>query len=407
MKLEQILLQNESIIASKREYITREVLSDINDKINDDKSIILTGLRQVGKTTILHQLRKSNDNSVYMTIRDKDSKEELENIINALFYRYDKKLFLIDEIQNVNDWGNWIIDIYNQFPEATFVISGSASISTRNTTGSARFRDVQVLPFSIDEYREFSKLKNVFIDEDSIFEKWAGKNAIPSFSNEKINNKDVKETYFNSYVYRDILKYEGNIDLNIVTSIIDKMSSNSSGEFNLSEIAESILGDKTSYSRSLIKSYFDLLERYNLIKALDRKNIEGSTMRTKKYYFNPHVYLIINECKFEELPNEKRGYFLESLVVFYCFKFESKHFIKQTNNSSKYPKQEVDLVVGKNWYEIKATDTVQKATKQLNKMFKEFNSQDVKTKSIVYLGPDLLTKSYDFINIKTLMKNNK
>jgi predicted AAA+ superfamily ATPase len=89
--------------------ITRDIYENIKKKLFKGKAIILTGPRQVGRTTFLEQLiaESSEQNISFLNCDEPDIKILLENVtstqLKALIGK--NRLVLIDEAQKVDQIG--------------------------------------------------------------------------------------------------------------------------------------------------------------------------------------------------------------------------------------------------------------------------------------------------------------
>ena len=151
----------------KRELgVERETLSDLKSLISAPQVVVVTGLRRVGKSTLLKQNAEKylKDNYYFVNFEDerllnfqvKDF-DLLHETLISLFG--EKKAFLFDEIQNVPQWERFVRRLHDQGYK--FVVTGSNAsllsqeLGTRLTGRSIR---VELFPFS---FREFLVLKQV------------------------------------------------------------------------------------------------------------------------------------------------------------------------------------------------------------------------------------------------------
>ena len=138
---------------------------------------IITGLRRVGKTTLMFQLidalLKENVNPFHILYFSFDeSQYALDEILE--FYQQEvlqgdirnhEKIFLfLDEIQKLPQWSEKIKMIYDLYPNVKITVSGSASIllfrhSRESLAG--RFFEYTIQPLN---FLEFLSFKNVEID---------------------------------------------------------------------------------------------------------------------------------------------------------------------------------------------------------------------------------------------------
>ena len=393
LKFNKILIEKVSML----EY-TRPAMEEIEKNIERDRSMILTGLRQIGKTTLLKQVLKNHSNeSLFILINSRTNLEELESILNQAVFTNKKTIILLDEIQELDGWGKWIVEIMGRYP-ATYILSGSASVDSINTTGSARFHNIVITPLSYREYIDFKKLEY----SKHNFNEYAGINAIFAYINDNVVNTNdmIYERYMETYIYQDMRRYEKNIKTSRLDTIINFFKTNTSGETIIGDLIDSQDGSKAK-QYNVVLQHMAALEKYHVIKVIKRQNLDGDIGKSYKVYLNPHLYLILNKVNFDDLPGSKKGYFLESFLLFYGYVPSS--YLRQPNNAKKYAKQEIDFCTNNKWIEVKATNKMNNIKTGLNKMFLEYNKKGL-AKEIISLSSVATIKNIKNVCFWDLLK---
>ena len=384
MKIKEILTKSDlhKEAASKLLY-RRDAYDLLKDSINKGLSLIITGLRQIGKTTIMKQLLNEIDGSVYVSIRPGTKKSELDELIRQLIIEYGKKMIFLDEIQRIKGWEDWLIDVYDDY-SIPFVVSGSSSLQSTDTNGSVRFFNYRMTPLSFTEYLDFTNKPNIPIT----FDEYAGANSIMRYTNaDELFKGDVFNDYMRKYVYVDMTQYNSNIKPDDINIILNFFKTNTSGEIVKKEIVDDGFGEGSIATKyRLLDKHIQWLVDYSVAKVLHRRNKELSQTKSYKIYMNPHLYLMLNNTSFNELPDEKKGYFIEAYLLFYGYVPDS-FYIRQMNNE-KYANQEVDFVSKGNWIEVKASTSTKNISKNLSKLFKESNGNHIKSKKIISFVKD-------------------
>ncbi len=167
-ELKQVLVEQREVILNKPLGIERSIIEKINEYKDLPHVIVFTGLRRVGKSTLLRQIISKHylDNDFYY-INFEDERlfnfkaENFNDIYETLIELYgEKQTFFIDEIQNIKHFETFV----RRFYEAgfKFFITGSnanllsVEIGTKLT---GRHLDVIVNPFSFIEYLHFNNVK--------------------------------------------------------------------------------------------------------------------------------------------------------------------------------------------------------------------------------------------------------
>jgi predicted AAA+ superfamily ATPase len=149
-------------------YETKKVL--LHETIR--RTVVLTGTRRVGKTTILYQLidnlLKSGVSPRQIVVVSLDhplfklSKlNEILDCYHANIYGDENCYYFLDEIQYAADWDQWVKIIFDTKPLSRMVATGSASPVLQKKaaeSGAGRWTVVQVPTLSFYEYCEMLKV---------------------------------------------------------------------------------------------------------------------------------------------------------------------------------------------------------------------------------------------------------
>lgn len=163
----------------------RKVFGEVVKYIDKRHIILFTGLRRVGKTTLMYQIIDellgrgvSPYNILYFSFDE--IRYDMEDIVKQ--YETDvlredifkKKVFIfLDEIQKLNGWPSKVKLLYDSNPKLKIFLTGSAQITMwRGTRESlaGRFFDFQIRPLDFEEYLDFKGIK-IDKNREKIFEK--------------------------------------------------------------------------------------------------------------------------------------------------------------------------------------------------------------------------------------------
>ncbi len=132
------------------------------------RTVVLTGTRRVGKTTIQYQmidtLLKKGVNPQKIVFVSLDHPMLKLSAFNEILDCYHENIYpnqdvyyFFDEIQYASDWDRWLKTIYDMQPETNIIATGSASpalIKGSSESGAGRWSVISVPTMSFYEYCE-------------------------------------------------------------------------------------------------------------------------------------------------------------------------------------------------------------------------------------------------------------
>lgn len=176
------------------------------------RTVILTGTRRVGKTTIQYQmideLLRSGISPQKIVFISMDHPMLKLSAFNEILECYHENIcadkdvyYFFDEIQYASEWGKWLKTIYDMQPETKVVATGSASpalIKGDRESGAGRWSVIQVPTMSFYEYCELLNIERPSFDEDLRPTKLV-KMERQQFSEIMIKLSDIQK-HFNRYL---------------------------------------------------------------------------------------------------------------------------------------------------------------------------------------------------------------
>lgn len=144
------------------------------------RTVILTGTRRVGKTTIQYQmietLLKKGVQPQKIVFISMDHPMLKLSAMNEILECYHENIYpnqdvyyFFDEIQYAQDWDKWLKTIYDMQPDTKMVATGSASpviIKGNQESGAGRWTVVHVPTMSFYEYCELIGIEKPQLPED-------------------------------------------------------------------------------------------------------------------------------------------------------------------------------------------------------------------------------------------------
>ena len=264
--------------------INRILTKSIKDRLNQGKVIILTGARQVGKTTLTSELLKEYDSSKVIVFNgDNLEAQKLSKMdstqIKALITGYD--CLLIDEAHKISRIGDIIKSLVDDLGrEIQIILTGSSTINLIDNTKESltgRKRIFELYPISINELQLNSvRLQNHL----PTLLRFGLYPEVVSEDNVSYKQEALLELAESS-IYRDVLDVTGIRASGDLVALLRYLAQNIGQTLSLNEASI-----KLSLDSRTIDRYIELLVKSYLIFTLQPYSMrKGSISRAYKVYF--------------------------------------------------------------------------------------------------------------------------
>ena len=179
---------NPKMTKTYKRFAFHEAMKRLKEK-DIRRTVVLTGTRRVGKTTIQYQmieaLLKSGvapQNIVFISLDHPMLKlsqfQEVLECYHENIYAEQDVYYFFDEVQYAQDWDRWLKIIYDTQPDTKVIATGSASpalMKGSRESGAGRWSVIQVPTLSFYEYCELLNIDRPDIPADlkvtSLFQK--------------------------------------------------------------------------------------------------------------------------------------------------------------------------------------------------------------------------------------------
>ena len=281
-------------------YIKRALENVVKRLSGQYSAILVTGPRQVGKTTMLKKLMEDEGNiRDYVTLDDL-AERNLAKTDPAMFFQLHKPPVLIDEVQYAPELFPYIkMEVDRSHEPGAFWLTGSqifklmrgvqeslsgrvavlsmSSLSQREITGE------RSEPFDLDLDRLIKAEKNtVPADAAEIFERlWNG--SMPALVSGQYTDRDIFYSgYVSTYIERDVRELSGTIDSLKFFNFVTAVAARAGQLVNYKGIA-----DDADIDQITVKSWLNIMETLGLIFYLHpySNNVLKRTIKTPKLYF--------------------------------------------------------------------------------------------------------------------------
>ena len=276
-------------------YIQRHAKQTLMKMLSQFKVVLVTGPRQVGKSTLLQNELK---NFEYVTL---DDMAELEQARSdpALFFKNHSLPVVIDEVQYAPELFRYIKFLVDKSDaKGQICLTGSQTYSlmqnvSESLAGRIGILELQGLslrekqkvnffePFVPDSDYIQNRLENLVQYNDIWNDIFYG--SMPEMANKEIDWNFFYRSYVKSYIERDVRNLMNIKDETLFYKFMVALAARTGCLFNAADIANS-----TGVSLKTIQSWISVLEASGIIFFLRpyENNILKRTVKTPKIYFN-------------------------------------------------------------------------------------------------------------------------
>lgn len=264
--------------------IQRFILSDIMEHCHQGKAIIIIGARQVGKTTLLKELKSKMEGPVLWL--DCDIPQVRSSLSNCNLAELKlliggNKTIIIDEAQRVNGIGLTLKIIIDNIEGVQVLVSGSSAFDLRNKLEeplTGRKWEYYLYPISTEELY----VNNGLIDVKQRFDSRLIYGSYPDVINGASDVRDLLTELTDSYLYKDILELHDVQKSGFLDKLLVALALQVGSEVSYNELSKTVgLDSKT------VEKYINLLEKCYIIFTLNSfsRNIRTELTKSKKIYF--------------------------------------------------------------------------------------------------------------------------
>lgn len=267
--------------------ISRVLQPVIEEKFFKGKVIILLGPRQVGKTTLMEQIKAKLMPVAQPVISlDCDEPNDRELLTNAnsadlSMALREAKTVIIDEAQRVPNIGLTVKLLADKFKDKQIVVTGSSSLELANKLNeplTGRKFEYLLLPISTQEIiRHNGALETMRLLESRLIY-----GSYPDILYQTDSAKELLFELANSYLFKDIFAMQEVRKPELLEKLLIALALQIGNEVSFNELAQTIQSDVKTVER-----YIKLLEQCFVIFRLNglNRNLRTELKKAKKFYF--------------------------------------------------------------------------------------------------------------------------
>lgn len=263
--------------------LRREMAEVLSKKWPDGKALVLLGARQTGKTTLVKSVLPADSSVLSLTGDDPGAVALLQNAsLETLKSRLGGySIVFIDEAQRIPGIGVIAKLVTDELPHLKLILTGSSSFELAEGTYESltgRKREYHLYPVSWAELAgHFGPVEALTqLETRLVF------GMYPEVITSAGNEQDVLRELCSSYLYRDLLSFNGIRKPRLLEKILQALAWQIGQEVSLTEIAQLVDADKAT-----VESYIDLLEKAFIVFRLNplSRNLRNEIRKFSKVYF--------------------------------------------------------------------------------------------------------------------------
>ncbi len=347
----------------------RKIFNSLEKHLSVKQVTVLTGMRRIGKTTLVKQLMEVSDieHKLFFDLERIDHRElfsykNYDSTIKELENEgvdFSKKVMIcIDEIQLLPNIPSVIKYLYDHY-DIKFIVTGSSSYYIKNKfqeSMAGRKKIFEIYPLDFGEYLSFNKIKfkplGSLNDLDNSqylgtslqfeYEDYCAYGGFPEvvLTEDIAAKKDLLQDILSSYINIDLIQIADIKKIPELRNIIKLLAARIGSKLDISKIANAV-----NLSRQTVENYIYLLENTYFIKTIPvySLNADREIVKARKVYFLDNGIA----SQFAELSSGSK---FENAV------FNQLHHFGELSYYQLKTGQEIDFIIDKKIaFEVKET----------------------------------------------------
>ena len=279
-------------------YIARNLEKVVLEVTKEYPVVLVTGPRQVGKTTMLQKLMEGTDRN-YVSL-DVLNERNLAKTDPEMFLQLHKPPILIDEVQyapelfvyikihvdkyhNAGDFwltGSQVFKLMSGIQES---LAGRVAVLSLTSLSQAEICGGEMQPFTLDIEKLSPRRKERTAADTGVIFDWIFRGSMPAIVSEKNSNSQIfYSSYLTTYIERDVREVSDAIDSLTFLHFITAVAARCGQILNIAEIARD-----ADINQKQAKNWLGVLETLGLIFYLHpySNNMLKRLVKTPKLYF--------------------------------------------------------------------------------------------------------------------------
>jgi uncharacterized protein len=257
-----------------KRYLEKKIILDLPTKM-----VILTGPRQVGKTTLGRQLMENFDRCQYLNwdvLADRV-------ILQRQSWNPNVQILVMDEIHKMRAWKSWLKGVVDgRKPGQSLLVTGSARMETFRQGGDSlagRYFAFRLHPISVREWCEQTGTSPDYALEHLLTR---GGFPEPCLARDPVNADRWRMQYFNDLIREDVLEFSRLHEITTLRLFVELLRERVGSPLSLASLARDL-----AVAPATLKRYLDILQALFIVFVVRpwHHNIARAILQSPKVYF--------------------------------------------------------------------------------------------------------------------------
>ena len=312
---------------------------------------VVIGVRRSGKSTLCHKVLLEHGVKYGYANFDDDcfaklQTEDLNTVLSCIYQIYgtDIQYIFLDEVQNVDGWHLFVNRLLRTNLHVVVTGSNAKLLSGELATHlTGRYNEIQLFPFSFEEYCNFHKINTSSIttkadaERKRAFMDYVSDGGFPEMQN-LYNKRGYVQSLIEAIVSKDIQRRFNIRNVDALRKTANHLINNACQEVKSDELAKLLgLTDTTA------RKYVDYLRQAFLIRLLTKHSF-----KSKERIRNAKAYIVdsgLQNNRENSFTPENIGWRLENVVYIELLRRCSNDFLDIYYFKASPRSKEVDFVV--------------------------------------------------------------
>ena len=257
-----------------KRYLDELVLADLRRKL-----VVLTGPRQVGKTTLARQLMQNLQPAHYLNWDVTGDRA----VLQRQSWPPTGRMLVFDEIHKMPGWKNWLKGVVDGRPaDQALLVTGSARMETFRQSGESlagRYFAYRLHPISVREWcTQQGGTAQMALEHLLV----RGGFPEPCLATDSIQAERWRAQYITDLIREDVLEFSRVQEIGTMRVFVDLLRERVGSPLSLASIARDL-----AVSPTTLRRYLDILQALFIVFVIHpwHRNIARALLQAPKVYF--------------------------------------------------------------------------------------------------------------------------